>query len=111
MAAELDHLLGATAPIPTVVLSLPDMTMPDRMAQPLRSVAGARARWFEAARARLAAAHPHVRSVDVASRPAGLSRPAARRLLCADRFHPGPQGYRCWAERIATVASELLPAA
>lgn len=107
-AAALDRILAATAPIPTVVLSLPDMATPDRIPEPLRTVAGARARWFEAARGRVAASHPHVRSVDVASRPAGMTRQAARAYLSADHFHPGAQGYRCWAERIVTTCHHLL---
>jgi lysophospholipase L1-like esterase len=107
-ATLLHLLLRDLAPLPTVALSLPDMAMPDRMAQPLRSIAGARARWFEAARARVADAHPHVTSVDIASRPPGLSRRAGRALLCSDRFHPGPDGYRLWAERIATTCHALL---
>ena len=105
---QVDRILTALAPIPVVMLSLPDMAMADRMAEPLRSLAGARARWFEAARARVAAGHEHVVSVDIAARPAGLSRTAGRRMLCADRFHPGPEGYRVWAERIAHACSELL---
>lgn len=110
-ALQLHVLLTGLAPLPTVALSLPDMAMPDRMAQPLRSIAGARARWFEAARARVAGAHPHVTSVDIASRPPGLSRRDGRALLCADRFHPGPDGYRLWAERIAATCHRLLEAA
>lgn len=108
-AEQLDEILAALAPIPTVVLTLPDMTMPDRMAEPLRTIAGARARWFDSARARVVARHQHTTTVDIASRPAGVSRKAGRTMLCADRFHPGPLGYRVWAERIATVAHELLP--
>ena len=107
-AAQLDNLLSWLAPTPVVLLSLPDMAMPDRMAEPLRTLAGARARWFEAARSRVAASHPHVTSVDVARRPEGLTRRAARQLLCADRFHPGAEGYRVWAERIATACHHLL---
>lgn len=110
-AEELDDLLAALAPIPTVVLSLPDMAMADRLAQPLRTLAGLRARWFETARARVASAHSHVTSVDIASRPAGLTRRAARTMLSADRFHPGAIGYRIWAERIATECDRLLDAA
>lgn len=106
--SHLDHLLGELAPIPTVVLSLPDMAMPDRMAEPLRSMAGARARWFEAARAQVVERHPHTTSVDIASRPAGVSRKVGRSLLSADRFHPGPVAYRVWAERIATACDDLL---
>jgi lysophospholipase L1-like esterase len=107
-AKQIDHILTALAPTPVIMLTLPDMAMPDRMAQPLRSLAGARARYFEAARARVAARYDHVRSVDIASRPTGLSRTAGRRMLCADRFHPGAEGYRLWAERIATACSTIL---
>jgi lysophospholipase L1-like esterase len=107
-AELLDRVLSELAPTPVVLLTLPDMAMADRMAEPLRSLAGARARWFEAARVRVASRHPHVTSVDIASRPAGVTRKAGRLLLCADRFHPGPLGYRVWAERIATACHALL---
>lgn len=107
----LDEVLTRLAPTPVVLLSLPDMAMPDRIAQPLRSLAGARAQWFEAARSRIAAQHAHVVSVDIASRPPGVSRRTGRQLLCADRFHPGPQGYRVWADRIASACHQLLESA
>ena len=29
-------------------------------------------------------------------------------MLCADRFHPAAEGYRLWAERIATALSTVL---
>jgi lysophospholipase L1-like esterase len=105
---HLDRLLAELAPVPVVLLSLPDMAMADRMAEPLRSLAGARARWFDAARARVAARHAHVVPVDIARRPAGLSRSAGRQMLSADRFHPGPEGYSIWAERIAAACSDVL---
>jgi lysophospholipase L1-like esterase len=108
-AARLHTLLAAVAPVPTIALSLPDMAVPDRLAEPLRTLAGLRARWFEAARQRVVAAHRHAHSVDVAARPIGMTRREARSHLCADHFHPGPQGYRLWAEWIATVAHRLLP--
>lgn len=107
-AAQLDAILSATAGTPTVLLSLPDMAMADRLAQPLRSVAGGYARWFDLARRRVAARHAHVHCVDIASRPEAVSRRAGRRMLCADRFHPGAEGYRVWAERIATVCDAAL---
>ncbi len=107
-AKTVDEVLTALAPIPVVMLSLPDMAMPDRLAEPLRSLAGARARWFEVARAKVAARHPHVTSVDIASRPPGVTRAAGRRMLSADRFHPGAEGYRLWADRIATACHRLL---
>jgi lysophospholipase L1-like esterase len=105
---QIDEILTTLAPTPVIMLTLPDMAMPDRMAEPLRSFAGARARYFEAARAKVAARHGHVSSVDIASRPEGLSRRAGRRLLCADRFHPGAEGYRLWAERIASALTAVI---
>lgn len=87
------------------------MTMPDRLAQPLRSLAGWRARWFEAARAKVAAAHGHAVSVDVATRPPEISRREGRAMLCADRFHPGAEAYRIWAERIADACHLMLAGA
>ena len=110
-AADLDVLLTSLAPRPTVLLSLPDMAMADRLAEPLRTLAGRRARWFDRARARVASAHRHVTSVDIAARPHGVSRREGRAMLCADRFHPGPLGYRVWAERIATECDRLLDVA
>jgi len=107
-AEELDRILRELAPVPTVVLSLPDMAMADRLAEPLRSIAGARARWFERARRRVVAVHPHVTSVDIATLPPGVSRRSGRSMLCSDRFHPGAEGYRMWAERIATACDAWL---
>lgn len=109
-AQRYEAILAATAPIPTIALSLPDMSTPGRLAEPLRSLAGARARWFDVARAAVVERHHHAVSVDIASRPDGVTQRAARASLCADRFHPGPIGYRAWAQRIAAVADVLLPA-
>ena len=47
------------------------------------------------------------RSTSPAGPPASPAR-AGRRMLCADRFHPGAEGYRLWAERIATACSDML---
>lgn len=107
-AAQLDEMMRRLSPTPVVLLTLPDMAMPDRLAQPLRWLAGLAARWYDAARAGVAAQHPHVVSVDIASRPTGINRRAGRVMLCADRFHPGPEGYRVWAERIAAACHQIL---
>lgn len=107
-AEQLDEILARVAPTPTILLSLPDMAMADRMAQPLRGIAGAAARWFDVARRRVAERHAHVHCVDIASRPPTVTRREGRRMLSADRFHPGPEGYRVWAERIADACDLLL---
>ncbi len=109
-ARQLDTILRATEGSPTIVLSLPDITMADRIGQPLRWLAGLRARHFEAARARVSRRHDHVASVDIATRPPGITRSVGKEMLCADRFHPGPLVYRVWAERIAEVSHQLLGA-
>ena len=105
---QLDAILAATDGAPTIVLSLPDISMADRIGQPLRWLAGLRAGYFEAARARVARRHDHVASVDIATRPEGISRSVGKEMLCPDRFHPGPLVYRVWAERIAEVGNQLL---
>lgn len=87
---------------------MPDITMADRIGQPVRWLAGRRARYFDAARRRVTDRHPHAITADVATMPADLSRDAGRELLCADRFHPGPQVYRIWADRITTAARQLM---
>lgn len=107
-ARQLDAILESTNGSPTIVLSLPDITMADRIGQPLRWLAGLRARHFEAARSRVARRHAHVASVDIASRPAGITRSVGKEMLCADRFHPGPLVYRVWAERIAEACHAVL---
>jgi lysophospholipase L1-like esterase len=107
-ARNLRAIATATAPTPTVVLSLPAMAMADRIPEPLRSLCGVRARWFERARVRALRAHPHALSVDIASRPAHISRRAGRAMLSADRFHPGADVYRIWAERIADACHRVL---
>lgn len=105
---QIDSILSATAPTPTIVLGLPDITMADRIGQPLRWIAGLRANWFEAASMRTIRGHAHVTTVDISTLPVGLTRAAGKELLCADRFHPGPQVYRLWAERIAIAGERLL---
>jgi lysophospholipase L1-like esterase len=107
-ATRLDEIVRATEPVPTVVLSLPDMSMPERILQPLRAFVGWRGRWFEAARSRVVARHGHCTSVDVATRPPDISRREGRAMMCSDKFHPGPEGYRIWAERIAAACHQLL---
>jgi len=107
---NLRAILAATAPTPTLVLSLPAMAMADRIPEPLRSLTGARARWFEMARIRALKPHPHAVSIDIASRPAHISRRDGRTMLSADRFHPGAAVYRIWAERIAEACHRVLAA-
>ncbi|CAN5807351.1 SGNH/GDSL hydrolase family protein [soil metagenome] len=99
-------LLDALTPLPVVALSIPDLGMADRLASPLRQIAGARGRMLDATLHRLAAARA-VPVVDIATRPPGMCRSAGRTLLSADRFHPGPAAYELWAHRVATTLAAV----
>ena len=73
-AEQLDVILAATSHAPTVLLSLPDLAMADRMAEPLRSIAGRSPAGTTAPAVGSPAEDAHVVCVDIASRPADLSR-------------------------------------
>ena len=109
-AARIDAILRATAPIPTIVLSLPGHGDggPHGRAAAVASPGPGAAGSTPPAPGWPPATTTSARSTS-ASPPTGLTRRTARAHLCADRFHPGPQGYRVWAERIATVAHAMLP--
>jgi lysophospholipase L1-like esterase len=94
------RILAAVEGRPVVCVGIPDFAAAERLAEPLRSIAGARGRMLDAiirAESRAAGAA----YVDISSRPAHLDRPATRALLSPDRYHPGPSGYSIWAVRIA----------
>ena len=48
IAHTADDILTTLTGIPVIMLTLPDISMADRMAEPLRTLAGARGRYFEA---------------------------------------------------------------
>jgi lysophospholipase L1-like esterase len=92
--------------LPTVCIGLPDIATADRLAPPLRTIAGMRARMLDAVAHREAIAAGAV-WVDIHSRPPELTMRMARALLSEDRFHPGPEGYRLWVARIAAAVHVL----
>lgn len=89
-----------------VVLGVPDMGSPPRLAQPLRFVAGVRGGTLDAAVADLARRRGH-HYVDIA----GVTGPVFRRrpqLFSADRYHPDGAGYRVWADAVVAVVGPLV---
>jgi lysophospholipase L1-like esterase len=91
-----------------VLLGVPDMGAPPRLAQPLRYVAGVRGGTLDAEVHGLARTRD-LGYVDIA----GGTGPAMRRdpgLFSADRYHPDTDGYRLWADEIVPVVRRRLAA-
>jgi lysophospholipase L1-like esterase len=87
--------------IPIVLAGVPPMSRFPALPRPLRDVLGARSAILDAAAARLTLL-PSVVHVPM---PAAMLDPAT---FAEDRFHPGPEGYRRWAEQLADVSLQLL---
>lgn len=106
--AHYRQLLEHLSPTPVVCVGLPDISTADRLAQPLRAIAGVRGRMLDRI-TREEAGRAGAAWVDISTRPAHINLRAARALLSLDRYHPGPAGYRLWAERIAAALRTHLP--
>jgi lysophospholipase L1-like esterase len=88
-----------------VVLGVPDMGAPPRLAQPLRSIAGWRGRRLDEVVRRVAGRHPGATYVDIAGRTGPVFRRDPGRYFAGDGYHPSADGYRRWADAVlATVA-------
>jgi lysophospholipase L1-like esterase len=87
-----------------VLLGVPDMGSAPRLAQPLRAVAGWRARTLDR-RIRLRARQAGATYVDIA----GTTGPAFRRdrsLFSVDGYHPGGSGYALWAGAVTAAMTD-----
>ncbi len=84
-----------------VLLGVPDLGSPPRLAQPLRAVAGWRGRTIDR-RIRQVAGSSGATYVDIA----GATGPAFRRdrsLFASDGYHPDDQGYALWAGAVTSA--------
>ncbi len=90
--------------VPVVVLGVPDMGAPPRLAQPLRAIAGFRGRQLDRVVKRVVAEHPSATYVDIAGPTGPPFRRQPQRYFAADRYHPSAEGYRLWAD--AVLAAE-----
>jgi lysophospholipase L1-like esterase len=86
-----------------VVLGVPDMGAPPRLAQPLRAIAGWQGRRLDE-RVRDVAAFPYVetwvRYVDIAGETGPAFRSDPDRNFADDGYHPSAAGYRVWADAV-----------
>lgn len=84
-----------------VVLGVPDMGSPPRLAQPLRAVAGWRGRLLDDDVRHLAARTPKAAYVDIAGRTGPTFRAHPDRYFATDHYHPNGAGYALWAKAAA----------
>lgn len=94
-------LAGVPASACVVVLGVPDLGSPPRLAQPLRAVAGWRGGAIDR-RIRQQAQRSGATYVDIA----GATGPAFRRdrsLFSADGYHPNGAGYGLWAGAVTSA--------
>lgn len=89
-----------------VLLGVPDMGAPPRLAQPLRAIAGHRGRTLDGVTRQVAEDHDAV-YVDIAGETGPTMRSDTARYFAADRYHPSDDGYALWAE---AVLDRLVPA-
>lgn len=90
-----------------VVLGVPDMGAPPRLAQPLRALAGFRGRQLDRLARSVARAADAV-YVDIAGETGPVMRSDTARYFAADRYHPSDDGYELWAEAVLAVLQPAL---
>jgi lysophospholipase L1-like esterase len=83
-----------------VVLGVPDMGAPTRLAQPLRAIAGWRGRRLDRVVRTLAGGRRSTTYVDIEGRTGPSFRRDPDHLFAADRYHPSPAGYRTWTDAV-----------
>ncbi|MFD9962983.1 SGNH/GDSL hydrolase family protein [Amycolatopsis sp. NPDC058986] len=98
VVVSLRRRLGA---IPIVLAGVPPMGCFPVLPRPLRSVLARRSGALDAAAAELAV----LPAVEYAPMSPDLLEAAA---FADDRFHPGPTGYRRWAEHLGAVTARVL---
>jgi len=86
-----------------VLLGVPDMGAPPRLAQPLRAVAGWRGRALDDDVRHLASRAPRAIYVDIAGRTGPAFRKEPGRYFSTDHFHPNDAGYTLWAQAVAVT--------
>lgn len=87
-----------------VLLGVPDMGAPPRLAQPLRAIAGWRGRTLDAVVRDLAAERGST-YIDIAGATGSKMRSDTSRYFAADRYHPSPDGYALWADAVIAATA------
>src|SRR5439155_23584856 len=88
-----------------VILGVPDMGAPPRLAQPLRAVAGWRGRSLDTDVRHLTVRTPGAVYVDIAGKTGLAFRAHPATYFARDRFHPNDAGYALWARVVADTAT------
>jgi lysophospholipase L1-like esterase len=100
-------LAGLPASVVRVVmLGVPDMGSPPRLAQPLRAVAGWRGRELATDVRNLARRH-HAIFVNIGGGAGPAFRRDPGRYFAADHYHPDDAGYHLWAEVVAAALTRV----
>jgi lysophospholipase L1-like esterase len=85
-----------------VLIGVPDMGAPPRLAQPLRALTGWRGRRLDREVKRVARAKG-VRYVNLFAATSKPFRSDPSRYFAADKYHPSDAGYGLWADAVAPV--------
>lgn len=99
-------LAGLPADVPVVVLGIPDFGSPPRLPQPLRAIAGFRARQLDRVIQRVVADRPGTTYVDIAGPTGPPFRRDPDRYFSDDGYHPGPDGYELWAKAVLDTVGQ-----
>ncbi|MGK2949871.1 MAG: SGNH/GDSL hydrolase family protein [Acidimicrobiales bacterium] len=91
-----------------VLLGVPDMGAPPRLAQPLRAIAGLRGRQLDDV-VRSVARESGATYVDIAGETGPTMRSDTGRYFAADRYHPSDDGYELWADAVLAQLDDNLP--
>jgi lysophospholipase L1-like esterase len=97
-------LAGLPPQASVVLLGIPDVGSPPRLAQPLRAVAGWRGRALDGQISALAQ-QTSATYVDIA-RATGPAFRRDRSLFAVDGYHPGEAGYALWADAVTSAVSD-----
>ena len=98
-----DLLARLPTDVEVVVLGVPDMGAPPRLAQPLRSIAGWRGRALDGIVREVIAARPdrdRFTYVDIRGKTGPAFRDDPDRYFADDGYHPSAAGYRLWADAV-----------
>lgn len=106
---QYEALLAALpASAKVVMVGVPDMGSPTRLAQPLRAVVGWRGRAFDRAVRDLARRH-RARYVDIAGPTGPEFRRHPDRYFFGDHYHPNAAGYALWARAVGPALRAVVP--
>lgn len=95
--------------VEVVVLGVPDMGAPPRLAQPLRAIAGWRGQALDAIVRDVVAARPdreRITYVDIRGETGPAFRGDPDRYFADDGYHPSAAGYQVWTEAVLEAVGD-----